>query len=374
MEKPVDVSDKGFDTRSIYTGRDPSCSSMPIYMANTGENFYSGQENPTFNALEECAASLEGGGRAISAASGMSAITQVFLTLLKSGDRIIAHRCVYDWVDTFMSHSAPRMGIRAVQIDLRDIDALKRELKTPTKVVHFEPVANPSLDVIDVEKVVKAAHDAGSMVVVDNTWLTPALLRPLELGADVVVHACTKYMCGHGDALGGVVISKNEDFIKDLYFERSIYGSTISPFNAYNILRGLSTLSIRMKRHCEYAQTVAEFLDGHPAVKETRYPGLPGDPNHKVAKAMLKDRGFGGMIGFVIEGGEPAQKTFRDALKLCKPWVSLGELFTLAYVRWTEERKGVPEGFIRMAIGLEDVDDVISDLDQALNKTLGGET
>lgn len=369
-EKPVDVSDKGFDTRAIYTGRDPSSSSMPIYMANTGEKFYSGQDNPTTDALEACAASLEGGGRAISAACGMSAISQTFLTLLKAGDRIITHRCVYDWVDTFMSHSAPRMGVEAVQIDMRDIEALERELKTPTKVVHFEPLANPSLDVIDVEKVVKAAHEAGSIVVVDNTWLTPALLRPMELGADIVVHACTKYMCGHGDALGGVVISKNEDFIEDLYFARSIFGGVMSPFNAYNILRGLSTLSIRMKQHCANAQKVAEFLAGHPAVKETRYPGLTGDPHHETARAMLKDRGFGGMIGFVVEGGEPAQQAFRDSLKLCKPWVSLGELYTLAYARWIEERKGVPEGYIRMAIGLEDIDDVIADLDQALKQML----
>lgn len=144
----------------------------------------------------------------------------------------------------------------------------------------------------------------------------------------------------------------------------------MSPFNAYNILRGLSTLTIRMKQHGENAQKVAQFLVGHPAVLETRYPGLPEDPNHETAKKLLDDCGFGGMVSFVIKGGESAQNVFRDALKLCKPWVSLGELFTLVYVRKTEERKGVPEGYIRLSIGLEDADDVIADLDQALNKTL----
>ena len=369
-EPPVDVSDKGFNTRSIYAGRDPSCSSMPIYMANTGASFYSRQKNPTTDALETCVASLEGGKKAITAACGVSAITQTFLTLLKRGDRVITHRSVYDWVDTFMHHSAPRLGIDAVQIDMRDTEALKRELRTPTKLVHFEPLANPSMDVVDVRKVVEVAHNAGAMVVVDNTWLSPALLRPIELGADVVAYACTKYMCGHGDAMGGVVISNNEKFMEDYHYTKAIFGGTMSPFNAYNILRGLSTLTIRMKQHSANAEKVANFLVDHPAVAETRYPGLPSDPNHETARSLFGANGYGGMVSFVIAGGEPAQQKFRDSLKLCKPWVSLGELFTLVYVRWTEERKGVPEGYIRMSIGLEDVGDVIEDLDQALRQTL----
>ena len=368
--EPIDVSDKGFNTRAIYAGRDPDCSSMPIYMANTGAQFYSRQRNPTTDALEECVRSLEGGRFAISAACGVSAITQIFLTLLKTGDRLITHRCVYDWVDTFVHHSAPRLGLDAIQVDMRDIDALKRELETPTQVVHFEPLANPSMDVIDMQKVAQVAHDAGAKVVVDNTWLSPALVRPLEYGADIVVDACTKYMCGHGDAMGGVVISNDEEFIKEYHHTKAIFGGTMSPFNAYNILRGLSTLTIRMKQHGENAAKVAGFLAAHPAVAETRYPGLPDDPNHGTAKMFLGENGFGGMVSFILAGGEPAQTVFRDALKLCKPWVSLGELFTLVYVRWTEERKGVPPGYIRVSVGLEDVDDIIEDLDQALNKTL----
>lgn len=368
--EPVDVKNRGFDTRAIYAGRDPSCSSMPIYMANTGASFYSRQRNPTTDALEDCVASLEGGAFADTAACGISAITQTFLTLLQTGDRLITHRCVYDWVDTFVHHSAPRLGIDAVQVDMRDLDALKKELQKPTQVVHFEPLANPSMDVLDVPEIIRIAHEAGAKVVVDNTWLSPALLRPLEFGADIAVYACTKYMCGHGDAMGGVVISNDEQFATDFQQTKAIFGGTMSPFNAYNILRGLSTLSIRMRQHGENAFRVAEFLMNHPAVAETRYPGLPGDPNHKTAKSLLKENGYGGMVSFVIAGGEPAQTVFRDALKLCKPWVSLGELFTLVYVRWTEERKGVPEGYIRMSIGLENVEDVIEDLGQALDQTL----
>jgi len=365
---PIDVSNKKFNTRAIHAGHDPDCSSMPIYMANTGAEFYTRGGNPTTRALETCIGSLEGG-RAITAACGVSAITQTFLTLLKTGDRLITHRSVYDWVDTYVHESAPRLGIEALQVDMRDISALKQALKKPTRVVHFEPLANPGLDFIDVRKVIKAAHDAGATVVVDNTWLTPVLLRPLELGADIVVHSCSKYMCGHSDALGGAVISNDEKFMADLNQTKQIYGGILSPFNAYNILRGLGTLSIRVRQHCANAQKVAEFLARHPAVIETRYPGLPGDPHHKTAKSLLGKRGFGGMLGFVLAGGAPVQSVFTGALKLCKPWVSLGDLHTLIYARWPEERKGIPPGYIRVSVGLEDVEDIIADLDQALHQT-----
>jgi cystathionine beta-lyase/cystathionine gamma-synthase len=340
---------------------------MPIYMANTGEFGYGRVDNPTTDALHECVRSLEGGSYASSGACGVSVITQTFLTLLEAGDRLVTHRCVYDWVDTFVHHSAPRMGIDAVQVDMRDIDALERELAGgPTRVVHFEPLANPALEVIDVPRVIEAAHDAGARVVVDGTWLTPALINPLSMGADIVVHSCTKFMGGHGDAMGGVVVTNDKQFIDDFYFTKNIFGGTMSPFNAYTILRGLGTLSIRMKQHGENAQKVAEFLAEHPAVAETRYPGLPSDPHHETAKRLFGEKGYGGMVGFVIAGGQPAQEVFRDSLRLCKPWVSLGELYTLVYVRPTEERKGVPEGYIRLSVGLEDVHDVIADLDQAL--------
>lgn len=239
-------------------------------------------------------------------------------------------------------------------------------------MVHFEPVANPALEVVDLRQVVKLAYDAGAKVIVDNTWLSPALLRPLELGADAVVHSLTKYMGGHGDALGGAVITRDDELFEGLNLTKSIFGGTLSPFNAYNILRGISTLAIRMKQHCANAQKVAQFLASHPAVLEARYPGLPGDPHHETAEKLLEDRGFGGMVGFVIAGGQAAQRVFAESLKLCKPWVSLGELLTLVYVRAPEPRKGVPEGYIRLSVGLEDVEDIIADLDQALNRTTGG--
>jgi methionine-gamma-lyase len=367
--QPVDVSDKGFDTRAIFAGRDPSCVSMPIYMANVGKDFYSRHNNPTTTALQDCIKSLEGGAYAESAACGISAITQTFMTLLKQGDRLLTHKCVYDWVDTFVHHQAPRMGVLAGQVDMRDLDALKKELtERPPQIVHFEPLSNPSMDVLDMPEIIKLAHAAGAKVVVDSTWLTPALIRPFESGADIVIHSLTKYMGGHGDAMGGIVVSNDKQFMADLAFTKSIFGGTMSPFNAYNILKGMGTLTIRMKQHSANAQKVAEFLNGHPAVLETRYPGLPSDPNHKLAKRLFGSAGYSGMISFVIANGEEAKHHFANSLKLVKPWISLGDLFSLVYVRPPEERKGVPEGYIRVSVGLEDVDDIIADLDQALNK------
>jgi methionine-gamma-lyase len=175
-------------------------------------------------------------------------------------------------------------------------------------------------------------------------------------------------MGGHGDAMGGVIVSNNKQFMDDLAFTKSIFGGTMSPFNAYNILKGIGTLAIRMKQHSKNAQRVAEFLNSHPAVLETRYPGLPSDPNHTLAKKQFGSAGYSGMISFVIAGGAEAKETFANSLKLVKRWISLGDLFSLVYVRWPEERKGVPEGYIRVSVGLEDADDIIADLDQALNE------
>lgn len=366
-----DVADRGFNTRAIGAGRDATCASMPIYMANVGKGFYSRNSNPTTDALADCIKSLEGGAYGETAACGISAITQTFLTLLKQGDRLLTHRCVYDWVDTFVRFQAARMGVEARQTDMRDLAALKKELaERPPQVVHFEPVSNPSMDVLDVRGIVRLSHEAGAKVVVDGTWLTPALIRPLEFGADIVAHSCTKYMGGHGDAMGGVVVHNDPAFRDGLNRTKSIFGGCMSPFNAYSILKGVSTLTLRMKRHGENAMKVAEMLGRHPAVQEVRYPGLPADPGHEMARAQFgKDGGYSGMVGFVIKGGEPAQKKFAESLKVVKPWVSLGDVHSLAYVRWPEERKGVPPGYVRVSVGLEDAGDIVADLDQALNGT-----
>lgn len=361
-------NDRKLLTEVIHAGRDPRYASMPIYMASTAREHYTRGGNPTIDAMEACIATLEGGTGAIATACGMAAVTQVLLTLLKSGDRIVCHRSVYDWTDTFMLEEAPRFGIQTVQIDMRDNLALKKALETPTQVLYFEPLSNPGLDMVDVKKVTEMGHDAGAVVVADNTFLSPALLQPLTMGVDVVIHSATKFLCGHSDALGGIAVSNDEDFIAKLRTARNIYGGVISPFNAFLILRGIETLPLRMKQHSANAEKVAAFLAEHPAITETRYPGLSSDPGHTTAAALLSD--FGGMAGFVIKGGQKPADIFKDSVKLCRPWVSLGDTSTLLYGRWPEPRKGIPEGYFRMSVGLEEVDDIIADLDQALKKTL----
>jgi len=358
--------DKGLNTRAVHAGRDPAHASMPIYMSATAGGYYTRGGNPTIGALEACVANLEGGAHAVAAACGMAAVTQTLLTLAQSGDRIVCHRSVYDWTDTFCLEEAPKLGIQTVQVDMRDTRALEAALQEPTKILYFEPLSNPGLDVIDVKRVAALGRQAGATVVADNTFLSPVLLRPLELGVDVVIHSATKFLSGHSDALGGLVIANDEDFITRLRRARNIYGGVLSPFNAFLILRGIGTLPSRMAQHCANAQRVAEFLAGHPAVAETRYPGLPGDPGHLTASEW--ETGYGALVGFVLAGGQAASDVFKDSVKLCRPWVSLGDIGSLLYCRWPEPRKGVPDGYVRMSVGLEDADDIIADLDQALNK------
>jgi len=356
----------GFGTNAVHAGRPDDASSTPIYMTATTAGQYTRGDNPTITAMEASIAALEGGGRAIATACGSSAVAQALLPLLKTGDRVVSHRCVYDWTEHFIYQDLAAFGIESLRLDLRDLDALRAAVEQETRIVYLEPVANPSLDVIDVKAVTEIAHDAGALVVADNTFLTPYLFRPLEAGVDVVVHSATKYFSGHGDTLAGVIIADDEDLAEKIYLGRTTYGGIISPFNAFLVLRGISTLHVRMDRHCANARQVAEFLRGHPEVVEVRYPGLPGDPGHRLAAAQMP--AFGGMLGFQIDGGDERVDAFAAALKVCKPWVSLGDVKTLVYVRRRQDQRGIPEGYARLSVGLEDVDDIIADLDQALTR------
>ena len=359
-------TEHAFDTRAVHDGRNPDYSSTPIHMATTGAHGYTRHQNPTIEALEEAVASLEGGGKCVATACGMSAVTQTLLGLLKAGDRVVTHRCVYAWTDRWMNVEAPKFGIDVAQIDLRDPEAVADALKTPTRLVHFEPLSNPALDLIDPQAVIDAAHAAGALAIVDNSWLTPALLRPLELGADAVIQTATKFLCGHGDTMAGTVTTRDDDIHKAVYRARNIYGGVISPFNAWLVLRGITTLPMRIARHSDNALKVATFLAGHPEVTEVRYPGLAFDPRHVVASKYLSHH-FGGMVGFVLKGGSARYPAFNAAMKLCKPWVSLGDVETLVLPHYVEARRGVDEGYVRISVGLEDPDDIITDLDRALN-------
>ena len=358
---------EGFNTRAIHAGRDPEYSSTPIHLAATSQHGYTRGGNQTIQAMEESVAALEGGKYAVASACGMAAVTQTLLPLLKSGDHIVCHRSVYDWTDWWLRDELPRFGIETTQVDLRDQTAFAAALRPATRIVYLEPLSNPGLDLIDLRPVIAGAHAAGVLVVFDNTFLTPALLRPLEFGADIVLHSATKYLNGHGDALGGVTVTSDQALYQTIYRSRNLHGGVISPFNAFLIMRGIETLSIRMKQHCANARKVADSLTQHPAVRETRYPGLRSDPGYETAQALLPN-GCGGLIGFTLRGGQSAVDSFKANLELCRPWVSLGDTGSLVYGRHAESRKGIPEGFVRLSVGLEDADDIIADLEQALDK------
>jgi methionine-gamma-lyase len=356
-----------FDTEAIHAGRNPEYSSTPIHMAATSKHYYTRGGNPSINALEEAVASLEGGSHAIASACGMAAITQTLLPLLKAGDHVLCHRSVYDWSDWWIRDEITRFGVETTQVDLRDPQAFSEALRPNTRIVYFEPLSNPGLDLIDLRRVIADAHSAGALAIVDNTFLSPALLKPLEYGADIVIHSATKFLNGHGDALGGVAIMNNKELHEKIYRARNLYGGIISPMNAFLIMRGMETLSMRIKQHCANAEQVAEFLSGHPAVSEVRYSRLASDPGYDLARKILPN-GCGGMVGFTLRGGQSAVHNLTEKLKLIRPWVSLGDTGSLVYGRHAESRKGIPEGFVRFSVGLEDIRDILGDLREALEK------
>ena len=346
----------GFATASIHAGEVDYASSTPIYHGATVNAVYYRTGNPTCAAFEEKACTLDGGTRSVSAACGMAAISQTLLTLLSAGSRLVTHRTVYTWTRELFERDLPRLGVEVVAVDMREPEQLAEALDTRTDVVYFEPLANPSCEIVDARSVIEAGRAAGATVVVDATWLSPCLFRPLEHGADIVLHSATKYLCGHGDALAGVVTTRNAKFAEELLRMRNVLGGILSPTNAYYLLRGMKTLSIRMQRHCENAQKVAEYLAGHRRVRAVRYPGLPDTRGHDIARRQWS--GYGGMLAFEVDG-EPTLARFLDRVELCRPWVSLGDAASLVVDIPGSTR-------VRMSVGLEDPEDILRDLDQAL--------
>ena len=346
----------GLATASIHAGEVDYASSTPIHHGATVNGVYYRSGNPTCAAFEEKVCTLDGGRRSVSTACGMAAISQTLLALLSTGSRLVTHRTVYTWTTELLRRDLPRFGVEVVALDMREPERLVAALETRTDVVYFEPLANPSCEIIDAIAVIEAGRAAGATVVVDATWLSPCLFRPLEHGADIVLHSATKYLCGHGDALAGVVTTRDEAFAEELVRMRNVLGGILSPTNAYYLLRGMKTLPIRMQRHCENARKVAEYLAAHPRVRTVRYPGLPGTRGHEVARRQWA--GFGGMLSFDLEG-ESTLRRFLARVELCRPWVSLGDAGSLV--------TDIPETtWVRMSVGLEDVEDILRDLDQAL--------
>jgi len=344
---------------AVHAGEDSGCSSYPMYQGTTNGGRYTRDGNPTIDSVEVKIKQLEGAAFGVAAACGMAAISQTLLTFLKQGSRMVYHRCVYDGtlglVDTVLKPG----GVECVSVDMTDLAQLKKALSKRTGVVYFEVHSNPTLDVVDVAAAVKLAHGVGALVIVDNTWLTPYLIQPLALGADIVLHSATKYMMGHGNGLAGISCGSRK-LLARVQNTRKYVGGIMAPFNAFLLHQGLKTLPMRMERHCANAMKVAEFLDDHPKIKRVHYPGLPNDPGHVTAGKQVK--GFGGMLGFETKGRSNLN------LKFCKPWTSLGDVETLISRYGRDGRRGIPDNYRRMSVGIEDPDDIIADLRQALDK------
>jgi methionine-gamma-lyase len=307
----------------------------------------------------------------------MGAITELLWTYLESGDEIITDLTLYGCTFALFSHGFSRFGIKVTHIDMTDPANLEAAINDKTKFVYFETPANPNMRIVDIATVARIAHANGAQVIVDNTYATPIITRPIELGADFVVHSATKYLGGHGDLLAGIVVGRLEQMIEVRTIGvKDMTGAVIAPFNSMLILRGLKTLELRMERHSENALKIAQMLEAHPAVERVNYPGLESFPQHDLAKAQMAL--FGGMIAFEVKGGFDAGKKVMNALNLITRAVSLGDAETLiqhpasmTHVTYTEEERaahGISEGLIRISAGLENITDILDDLSQALDQ------
>lgn len=380
-----------FNTKAVHSGESPDPATrahrIPIYQTSTfvyetidklvsGKYFYTRTSNPTIAALEEKVAALECGELAIATASGMAAISMAVLSNLKKDDNILCSAIVYGGTHDLLSKTLPPIGFKTEFVDFTNLSEVDKAIKKlRPRVVYFESPTNPTLRVIDIEAVSKMVREAGAVSIFDNTFASPYLQQPLRLGVDILAASATKYLSGHGDTLGGIIVGKKPYILNTRFIWAENLGPTISPFNAWLILRGIRTLGPRMKTHCENAMKVAEFLEKHPKVKKVNYPGLASHPQHDLAKKQMKL--FGAMLSFEVANSAAAQKVLNN-LKLCALGVSLGDTDSLvewpAYMTHLNVSKqerlkvGVPDELIRLSVGLEDPEDIIADLDQALAK------
>jgi methionine-gamma-lyase len=386
-KKHLDKHEGGEPIRSVSTPIFQS-STFAFRNAEQGAAIFAGEDpgyvytrlgNPTQTALETEMAYLEQGEAALALASGMAAATTAVLTCCKVGEHIVAGDTLYGGTHQLFTQTLPRMGIEVTEVDARDPHNVAEAITDATRLVYLETPANPTLVLSDIAAVVEIAHGRKIPVLVDNTFCTPYLQNPLDLGADVVLHSATKYIGGHGDTVAGILVGK-QDWILEARMEtlRDV-GGCISPFNAWLLLRGLKTLPVRMDRHCENAMEVAQFLSYHPRVREVIYPGLKTHPQHELARRQ--QRGFGGMISFLVEGGREAGRVVMDSVELCTLAVSLGDVDTLiehpatmthsTYSEAELRKVGIDPAMIRLSVGLENVDDIIRDLRTALARLDG---
>ena len=390
MKKPK------FATLCVHAGEYPDPSSgahtTPIYQTSTfvfdntaqGAARFAGSEDgytyarlvpntPTHAALVEKISALEGGETGQTFSSGMAAVNSVALTLLKTGDHLLASDVVYGGTYGLFSTILTRLGIQVSFVDSTDLDEVRRQFKKNTRMVFLETPANPTMNVCDIAAISEMAKVSGAITIVDNTFATPMFQKPLQLGADVVLHSCTKYLGGHADLLGGVVIGTNE-FIRQMVPVINDTGPTMGPHEAWLCIRGLKTLHLRMEKHASNALRVAEFLEAHEKISWVRYPGLPSHPQHDIAKKQMS--GYSGMLSFGVYGGLQGGRSMMNNVRLCSLAVSLGAVDTLVQhpasmthaniPKNIREKTGITDDLVRLSVGIEDSEDIIADLGQAL--------
>ncbi len=385
-----------FSTKCVHSGIDEyeyGAVVPPIYQTSTfkfksaqhGASLFAGEEkgyiytrmaNPTIEAMENAIAELEGGHKALGCASGMAAIHTVFAGLLSAGDHIVCSAAVYGPTITLLNTIMKKFGVETTSVDSADIEAVKKAIKPNTKIVYVETPGNPTLCISDIEKISEIAHKNKSKVVVDNTFMSPALQNPLHLGADVVLHSLTKSLNGHADVVGGIIVVKDEETYKSFRKTLNQIGGVIDPFNSFLVHRGLKTLALRMEKQSTNSQKIAEWLEKHSLITEITYPGLKSHPQFELGKKQHKAPG--GMIKFEIKGGLEAGRILMDSVRLCVLAVSLGGVETLiqhpasmthfSMGKQARLAGGITDGLVRLSVGIENADDLIADLGHALEK------
>ncbi|MGD2071716.1 MAG: PLP-dependent aspartate aminotransferase family protein [Gemmatimonadota bacterium] len=364
---------------------------VPIYQTSTfafrdaehGSDLFAGREdgyiytrlgNPTIRTLEDTVADLEGGTGGVATSSGLGAVSTVYMALLDGGSHMVSTASVYGPSRGLVEKHYARFGVEASFVDTTDLDVLESAMRPETRLVYVETPANPTMQVTDIAGAARIAHDHGSLLVVDNTFASPYLQNPLELGADVVLHSVTKFINGHADVVGGILVAKDREVLGALRDVMIASGCNMDPHQAFLVIRGLKTLGVRIERAQESALAIARWLEGRPEVARVRYIGLPSHPQHEVAKRQM--RGFGSMLAFELEGGLQAGRALMDHVRLATLAVSLGGVETLiehpasmthaAMSRDDREAAGFTDGLVRYSVGIEDTDDLLADLEQAL--------
>lgn len=385
-----------FQTKCVHSGIDEyeyGAVVPPIYQTSTfkfknvkhGASLFAGEEkgyiytrmlNPTVEAMENAIAELESGHKALGCGSGMAAISTIFMTLVEAGDNVVCSSAVYGPTTTFLNTIMKKYGVETTFVDTSVSENVRKAIKPNTKVVYVETPGNPTLSISDIEEISKIAHEHKATVVVDNTFMSPALQNPLALGADIVMHSLTKFLNGHADVVGGVIVVKDEETYQRFRKTLNQLGGVIDPFNAFLVHRGLKTLAIRMERHCQNAQKIAEWLEKNPLVKSVSYPGLSSHPQYQIG--LRQHKGSGGMISIELKGGMKAGIVMMDSVRLFQLAVSLGGVESLiqhpasmthfSMGKEARESAGITAGLVRISVGIENVDDLISDLEQALIK------